>query len=509
MHLYAFGPLAKQKIDGVPPSGPGVNVQGQVEFERERDEPAEYLALDRAVGFFLDLPVVESHLANGHPAGAVLTDEGLERGRGLFIQDRREQARGGNDQIWMRLGQLETAACVLKILTDGNDSGDSCLDRSLQDPIQVVGELGSAEMSVRVDHGDLRHNTRHHDVRGLPMTRPLVSVLMPVRNGVDHLDECRASLEAQTLSDFEIVVVDDASSDATPERLAAWRQSEPRLKVLDNPNPGLIPALNLGLRHCRADLVARMDADDRAHPDRLLRQSALMDSNPGLTVAACWVRHFTAGSIGKGLQIYERWLNSLVSHEEILRDRFVESPIPHPGAMFRRKAIVSAGGYQDRGWPEDYDLWLRLAAAGHRFQKVPQVLHFWRDRPDRLTRTDRRYAVERFLECKAEHLMSGPAGNCRELVVWGSGQTGRRITKHLLRRGAHLSGFIDIDPAKWGRTVRGVKVFPPSELEELAKRRHKGLMILAAVSSRGARTKIRTALDRAGWRETENYWCAA
>ncbi|MFQ5524800.1 MAG: glycosyltransferase [Thermoanaerobaculia bacterium] len=343
----------------------------------------------------------------------------------------------------------------------------------------------------------------------MPQARPIVSVLLPVRDGAEHLEECLASLKAQTLEEFEIVAVDDGSMDATGEILAAWHREDDRLRVIPNQAPGLIAALNLGLEQCRSNLVARIDADDRAHPDRLLRQVELLRADPGLTVAGCLVEHFAEQEVGRGLRIYERWLNSLLTHEEILRERFIESPIPHPGAMFRRTAIVAAGGYRDLGWPEDYDLWLRLAASAHRFGKVREVLHFWRDRSLRMTRTDPRYSVERFLECKAEHLVLGPLEKCRELLVWGSGQTGRRLTKHLVRRGAPLAAFIDIDPAKIGRTVRGVEVLAPLALERFAARRGDGLIILAAVSSRGARAKIRTALDAGGWRETIDYWCAA
>ncbi len=336
-----------------------------------------------------------------------------------------------------------------------------------------------------------------------------MSVLLPVRDAADHLEACLASLAAQSFEDFEIVAIDDGSTDMTAEILEAWSRRDTRLRVQRTPPVGLVGALNLGLANCHAELVARMDADDRAHPERLHRQVELLRSDPSLSVVACRVEHFSGEGVQLGLRIYEAWLNSLVSHEEISRDRFVESPIPHPAAMYRRKAIVASGGYRDRGWPEDYDLWLRLAADGHRFGKVPRVLHYWRDRADRLTRTDPRYAVERFLECKAEHLALGPVGACRELIIWGSGPTGRRLSKHLLRRGAPLTAFVDIDPAKWGRTVRGVEVIPPSGLEPFAVRRGEGLLLLAAVSSRGARAKIRAALDSNGWRETVDYWCAA
>lgn len=338
---------------------------------------------------------------------------------------------------------------------------------------------------------------------------PTVSVLLPVRNGERFLESCLQSLAKQRFENFEIVAIDDGSVDETGGILAKWQRHEPRLRVITSNPIGLIAALNLGLEHCGADLVARMDADDTVHPDRLLHQVALFEEEEDLAVVACQVEHFSDDDVGEGLRVYERWLNSLVSHDDMQRERFIESPVPHPAVMYRREVVAVAGGYRDLDWPEDYDLWLRLFEGGHLFGKVPAVLHSWRDRPDRLTRTHPRYAVERFLECKAEHLLLGPLRDCHELVVWGAGQSGRRLTKHLLRRGAKLSFFVDIDRSKVGRKIRGVNVVPPEALDGIVRRSREKVKILAAVSSRGARAKIRAALNALDLREGLDYWCAA
>jgi hypothetical protein len=251
-----------------------------------------------------------------------------------------------------------------------------------------------------------------------------------------------------------------------------------------------------------------MDADDRSHEERFETQlDRLRDS--ALDVVSCRVRHFPDEEVGDGFRIYEDWLNSLLTHDEIVRDRFIESPLAHPSAMVRRRTLIAAAGYRDHDWPEDYDLWLRLVAAGARFAKVPQTLYFWRDHPQRLTRSDRRYAVERFLECKAEHLMNGgPLDGVDRIVVWGAGQTGRRLSKHLLRRGAPIVAFLDIDPAKVGSTRRGKPILLPGDLPRLLRGPGRAV-VLAAVSSRGARPIIRRHLRDLGLEETRDFWCVA
>lgn len=336
---------------------------------------------------------------------------------------------------------------------------------------------------------------------------PVVSVVLPIHNAARYLDECLETLGRQTLEDLEIVAVDDGSTDSTPEILSAWGRCEPRLRTLRIEHSGLITALNTGLDRSRAQLVARMDADDRAHPERLALQSEALRSDPTLGVVSCQVSHFSdSGTLGEGLRVYDRWHNALMTHDDILRERFIESPLPHPSVMFRRHIVLDAGGYRDLGWPEDYDLWLRLAQSDCRFAKVPKPLLEWRDHPERLTRRDSRYAVERFLACKAHHLARGPLAEDRRPLVWGAGQTGRRLSKHLVREDRSPVAFIDIDPKKCGRTMRGARVHPPEDLESLLE---PGVVVLAAVSSRGARQIIRKRLDGLGLRETIDYWCAA
>ncbi len=337
---------------------------------------------------------------------------------------------------------------------------------------------------------------------------PRVSVLLPVFNARPFLDECLASLTRQTLADFEVLAVDDGSRDGSGAILESWREQDARIRVLRRPHLGHVAALNTGLEACRGELVARMDADDVAHPERLRLQVAAFDARPSLSVVSCKVRHFPDEAVAEGFRVYEEWLNSLVRHEQIMRDRFIESPIPHPTAMVPRATFLEAGGYRDQGWPEDYDLWLRLAAAGKRFHKVPRTLHYWRQHEVRLTRTDGRYALEKFLACKACYLCAGPLQGVRKVVVWGAGQTGRRLSKHLIRRGAPVEVFLDIDPGKIGRTLRGRPILNAAALPGLFDRR-KRTLLLVAVSSRGARKLIRGRLDSIGLRETRDFWIAA
>ena len=336
---------------------------------------------------------------------------------------------------------------------------------------------------------------------------PRVSVLLPVYDAAPTLTQALASLWTQTFGDFEVVAVEDGSRDGSDRVLRREAGREPRLHPLYGPHAGLVPALNRGLQACRGQYVARMDADDVAHPQRLARQVELLEDAPEVSVASCLVETFPRDAVGEGFRIYEDWLNSLVTHADICRDIFIESPIPHPTAMVRRLELLQLEGYRDVGWPEDYDLWLRYRAAGKIFAKVPQVLLSWREHGGRLTHTDRRYSVENFLRAKAHFLSTGPLRG-RDVFVWGAGKTGRRLSKHLIREGTAPIAFIDINADKIGGTLRGAPVIGACDLRAQWDAAARPFLVVA-VASRGARQLIRQTLADLGLTEVEDYLCAA
>lgn len=337
---------------------------------------------------------------------------------------------------------------------------------------------------------------------------PRVSVLMPCYNAEATLDEALGSLVSQSLDDFEIVAVDDGSTDATPSRLRDWASREPRLRVLTRPHAGLVDSLNAGLQACRSALVARMDTDDHSLPQRLERQADYLQAHPEVEVLGCLVAGFPTESVREGFAVYMGWLNSLVTDEEIRREMFIESPLAHPSVVYRRLCVLEAGGYQEHGWPEDYDLWMRLYLAGRRFAKLPEVLLEWREHPSRLTRTDSRYSLENFLRLKACYLMRGPLAGRESVIIWGAGMMGRRLGRQLIRLQAPLKSFIDIDPRKIGRQRHGLPVVSPDELPALWAD-SPGPALLAAVGARGARQLIRQRLQGFGLVEGRDWWSAA
>jgi len=332
---------------------------------------------------------------------------------------------------------------------------------------------------------------------------PPISVLLPVRDGAPWLTEAIASLEAQTESDFEVVVVDDGSVDNTPEILSEWAATDRRVRVLRQPASGIVTALERARQEARGRWWARMDADDVCAPERLARQRALMERDRSLAACGTFVRYFPRDRVRAGARRYEAWMNSSTTRGEIERELFVECPIAHPTLFARADAVAAIGGYRDRGWPEDYDLVLRLWASGAGLEKVPEVLVHWREGPFRLSRTAPAYAVSAFLRCKVHFLRRTLLSGARPAVVWGAGPVGKAFARALRRAGIDVAAFVEVDPRKVGQEIHGARVVDTAVGLGL-----EGLH-LGAVGQPGARAEIRRILTASGRTETRDFIAVA
>lgn len=186
-----------------------------------------------------------------------------------------------------------------------------------------------------------------------------LTVILPVRNGERWLDAAIASIRAQTFGDFELLVIDDGSSDRTASIATRHAAEDPRVVLVRNPASGLVSALNFGLEKARAPLVARMDADDIALPQRFERQVARMRAEPDLSVLGTGYFRIDAEGGRTGSVVPP------VEPVDVARALDRVNAIAHPTVVMRRDAVEAAGGYREAYLrAEDYDLWLRLAERG-------------------------------------------------------------------------------------------------------------------------------------------------
>lgn len=328
-----------------------------------------------------------------------------------------------------------------------------------------------------------------------------VAILMPFYNAAKTLSETLDSIQDQTLADFELIAVDDGSSDDSVEFVRERMRHDSRITLLQPGRQGVVGAMNSALAYCKRPLVARMDADDIMHPQRLALQSDFLRAHTDIALVGSRVRLFPEQLVQGGFSEYIRWQNACLSPETIAHNIYVELPIAHPSIMFRRNVIMAAGGYRDGDFPEDYELLLRLNQRGYRMAKLPEILLDWRESAGRLTRTDKRYNREAFDAIRAVYLSNDPRlHQSRPLAFWGAGRNTRKRIAHLLDHGFEPSAWIDIDQRKIGNIINGAPVVGPTWLDRKEKP-----FVLSYVNNHGARDLIADELRSMGYGEGQDY----
>lgn len=185
-----------------------------------------------------------------------------------------------------------------------------------------------------------------------------VAIVLPVRNAAPDLPAALESLRRQRHRAFDCVIVDNGSADGSPEIAAQMAMADGRFRLVQEPRQGIVFALNTGIEATHSPWIARMDADDCAHPARLEQLLAHASAEPRVDVWASQVAHLpnrngAAPSADTGLRHYIAWSNRLLTHAAMRAQRFRESPVVHPSVMFRRELVARYGAYRHGDFPED------------------------------------------------------------------------------------------------------------------------------------------------------------
>ena len=330
---------------------------------------------------------------------------------------------------------------------------------------------------------------------------------MPCYNAQQTVVRAINSIQAQSMTDWELIVVDDGSEDQSASIIAGIADKDPRVRLIKKPHEGVVAASNAGFEVSRGTLIARMDADDVSLTTRLEKQCLALTGDSNLGAVSC-LAHFagytdTAG----GYAHHVNWTNQQTNSEQIKLNRFIDLPFPHPTLMYRRELVDQFGGYLYGDFPEDYEMILRWVSRGAKIGKVNQYLYEWHDPTDRLSRNDSRYEMSTFHASKAPYLslaIRSQGLSSRELWIWGAGRPARKCAQPLEAAWKPATGFIDIDPRKIGRHIQGRPVISAEHLPPIEQS-----IIASYVGTRGAREKIRAELLATGRLEGRDFWLCA
>jgi glycosyltransferase involved in cell wall biosynthesis len=298
------------------------------------------------------------------------------------------------------------------------------------------------------------------------MRKPLISIVMPVKNTAQFLCECLDSILNQTTTNWELLAVDDGSTDESLKVLKSYSDDDNRVQVFSNNGKGIIDALRLAYSNSTGELITRMDSDDIMSTDKLdVLSNNLLSAGKG-NIAVGLVKYFSENGLGEGFKNYEKWLNGLTLKGENFKGIYKECVIPSPCWMVFREDLEKCEAFRPNRYPEDYDLTFRFYLNGLKPISCNRVLHQWRDYPARTSRTDEHYADNTFIAIKTHYFLKHEYNSQRKLVLWGAGRKGKALAQILIDKEIDFSWICD-NPKKIGKHIYDQKLLAFNELDNI------------------------------------------
>lgn len=329
-----------------------------------------------------------------------------------------------------------------------------------------------------------------------------IDVLLPFHAAAPGLDAAIRSIIVQTYGHWRLILIDNKAHETAKQVAQRWAQEDARIIIIHEKEQGIAHALNTGLGAVTAPLVARMDADDICHPERFQEQVQMLMGDSTLGAVSCLTHLTSEVANHAGLQHFVNWQNGIITPEEHVLNRFVESPVAHPTMMFRAELIDRYGPYCTTPAPEDYELWLRWMANGVRMAKVPRPLLTWHDHPDRLTRLHPHYNEERMFEVKGHYLgqwIRGHLPDTRPVTVCGSSRWSDLRAQKLHEVGVRIDYCTDVIGP---RNSRFAFITPEVAIQS-------GHFLINLIAQHGVRERMRQHFMAQGLVEGKDFLMAA
>lgn len=298
------------------------------------------------------------------------------------------------------------------------------------------------------------------------MHNTVISILTPFKNTSQYLTECIESIRNQSYQHWELVIINDHSTDESSAIVTGFAKKDHRIKLFENSGNGIIDALRLAYSQSSGTYITRMDSDDIMHERKLEIMLNDLQIHGKQHVALGLVKYFRDDGIGNGYALYESWLNNLTRLGDNYSQIYKECVIPSPCWMIHRNDFDLCGGFSSNRYPEDYDLTFRYYKYNIRCIPSSSVLHYWRDYSTRASRTIEHYAENHFLELKIDYFLELNYDSNRPLTVWGAGQKGKKIVKLLQKKQITFIWVCD-NPKKIGKHIYDVLLHNYTEIKHL------------------------------------------
>ncbi|MBU2511914.1 glycosyltransferase family 2 protein [bacterium] len=294
----------------------------------------------------------------------------------------------------------------------------------------------------------------------------MISILVPAKDAGLYIEVCILSVIKQTCPDWELIIVDDHSTDNTTEIIEKYKQSDQRINWVTNAGNGILPALRLAQRHISGEYVTRMDADDLMPENKLKTLLSILQSSPSKSVATGKVQYFSDQPISAGYLKYQNWLNGVIDRESFFAEIYRECTLASPNWMMHADEFFSIGGYDSMHYPEDYDMVFQLRDHGFNIIGTKNITHLWREHPNRASRTLKAYQQDAFFELKLNHFLKFEKTSHSSLVLWGTARKGKLVAKKLLDNHQPFT-WMDWQNNKYDGGIYGEIIHPLDRFYEL------------------------------------------
>lgn len=332
------------------------------------------------------------------------------------------------------------------------------------------------------------------------MQSSLISILVPFKNTAEFLPECIQSIINQSYKNWELLIVDDGSTDDSYTIVSNFAVKDTRIKLFKNKNYGIIPALQLALRESKGELITRMDSDDIMAPNKLEVLSTNLIKFGRNHLAIGKVKYFSESGIGDGYAKYEKWLNNLTQKGSNYTEIYKECVIPSPCWMVYKDDLLACDAFNPDRYPEDYDLAFRFYKNKLKCIPCNSVQHLWRDYELRTSRTHKHYAENHFIELKLHYFLDLNYVKEKSLTIWGAGSKGKVLAKALVKKSIPFH-WICNNPNKIGRDIYGQELKPFHYLEDI-----KNPQSIITVANANSQAYIKTYLKQQNMKPMVDYF---
>ncbi len=329
---------------------------------------------------------------------------------------------------------------------------------------------------------------------------PTISILMPVKDTEQYLAECINSILEQSFLDWELIMVNDHSTDDSEIMMRDAARKDSRIRVMVNGGSGIIPALETAFAQANGKYITRMDSDDVMTPDKLATLYKLLQDSERNALATGAVEYFATGKeLQSGYHYYADRLNAHAGNDTQYQDIYYECPIPSPLWMTRKSTLDAIGGITQGYYPEDYDLAFRFYQYKCPINSTSKVLHYWRDHFSRASRNLPQYKDYNYFPLKIKYFIQLDYAKEKKLLLWGAGSKGKAIARLLLQSNINFRWTCN-NPRKWQKHIYDVLIEKPSAYPT------DEFQIITAVSQPDERRDLNAILGNKGFLLNKSFF---